>query len=125
MSGTLSRCMGVAVVGTVLLAGAVATNAAGALAVGSCTAYGYAYDFREDQSARAAALQKCSGQCKIVATMRHGCAAYAVDSHKKCGAHGYASAPTLGRAQNVALRFCYKYGGRDCMVRAWACDGSG
>ena len=41
-------------------------------------------------------------------------------------AHGmYASAPTLGRAQNVALRFCYKYGGRDCMVRAWACDGSG
>ena len=36
-----------------------------------------------------------------------------------------ARAPTLGRAQNAALRFCYKFGGRDCMVRAWACDGSG
>jgi hypothetical protein len=61
----------------------------------------------------------------VVATIRRGCAAYAIDGQNKCGAHGYASAPTLGRAQNVALRFCYKYGGRDCMVRAWACDGSG
>jgi hypothetical protein len=57
--------------------------------------------------------------------MRRGCTAYAIDSRKPCGAHGYASAPTLGRAQNIALRQCYKFGGRDCMVRAWACDGKG
>jgi len=33
-------------------------------------------------------------------------------------------APTLARAQNVALRNCYQDGGRDCVVRAFACDGA-
>jgi hypothetical protein len=125
MSGILACCMRVIAAAAIVLAGTSASNAAGALAVGSCTAYGYAYDFREEQTARTAALRKCTGTCKVVATMRRGCAAYAVDGHNKCGAHGFASAPTLGRAQNAALRFCYKFGGRDCMVRAWACDGSG
>ena len=125
MSGTFARCLRAIATGAILLIGTVTANAAGALAVGSCAAYGYAYDYREEQVARTAALQKCTGSCKVVATIRRGCAAYAIDGHNTCGAHGYASAPTLGRAQNVALRFCYKYGGRGCMVRAWACDGSG
>jgi hypothetical protein len=125
MSGTFARCLRAIATGAILLIGTVTANAAGALAVGSCAAYGYAYDYGEEQGARTAALQKCNGSCKVVATIRRGCAAYAIDGQNKCGAHGYASAPTLGRAQNVALRFCYKYGGRDCMVRAWACDGSG
>jgi Domain of unknown function (DUF4189) len=125
MNGVLARGLWAAALGAILLAGVSGADAAGALAVGSCAAYGYAYDFPEEQGARSAALKKCSGRCTIVATMRRGCAAYAIDGHKKCGAHGYASAPTLGRAQNIALRFCYKYGGRDCMVRAWACDGRG
>jgi len=99
-------------------------HAAGALAIGACAAYGYAYDFSEEQRARAAALRKCSGTCKVVATMQRGCAAYAIDGRNACGPHGYATAPTLARAQNVALRNCYQDGGRDCVVRAFACDGA-
>jgi hypothetical protein len=125
MSGRARACLRMIVVGALLLAGTVEGNAAGALAVGSCAAFGYSYDFAEEGAARSAALGKCSGRCTVVATMRRGCAAYAIDARKPCGAHGYASAPTLGRAQNIALRQCYKFGGRDCMVRAWACDGKG
>jgi hypothetical protein len=35
---------------------------------------------------------------------------------------GYAVAARLGQAQNAALRHCYQYGGKDCVIRAWACD---
>ena len=28
-------------------------------------------------------------------------------------------------AENTSLRRCYQYGGRDCVVRAWACDEKG
>ena len=135
MRGGLARCMRAIAAGAILLIGTVTANAAGALAVGSCATYGYAYNYGEEQGARTAALQKCTGRCKVVflctvwflvgATLGRGGAAYACVGHNLWGAMGYASAPTLGRAQNVALRFCYKYGGRDCMVRAWACDGSG
>jgi hypothetical protein len=114
-----------ALVGAMLLAGMAAAQAAGALAIGSCAAYGVAYDFTEQSEARVAAMRKCDGTCKVVATIRRGCAAYAVDMRNACGAHGYAAAPTLGRAQNIALRYCYDHGGRDCVVRAWACDGRG
>ena len=105
MSGTFARCLRAIAAGAIFLIGTAMAYAAGALAVGSCATYGYAYNYGEEQGARTAALQKCTGRCKVVATMRRGCAAYAIDGHNKCGAHGYASAPTLGRAQNVALRF--------------------
>ena len=36
-------------------------NAAGALAVGVCGAYGYGFDFRKVTDARVAAMRKCSG----------------------------------------------------------------
>ena len=101
-------------------------GAAGAIAIGTCAAYGYAYDFAELDRARGAALRKCGAQaCQVVATMHRNCAALAIDGGDVCGAHGYAVAPRLGRAQNVALRQCYKHGGRDCVIRAWACDGKG
>ena len=125
MTGFARASWRVVFVGAWVLASAGHVEAAGALAIGSCAAYGTSYDFSEAETARVAALRKCSGACKVVATMRRGCAAYAIDGRNACGAHGYAAAPTLGRAQNVALRHCYKYGGRDCVVRAWACDGSG
>ena len=51
--------------------------------------------------------------------------ALAVDGHKPCGPNGYANAPKLGVAQNTALQHCYKYGGKDCVIRAWICDGKG
>ena len=51
--------------------------------------------------------------------MRKGCAALAIDGRNPCGAHGYAAAPQLGSAQNTALRVCYRFGGQDCVIRAW------
>jgi hypothetical protein len=54
-----------------LLAALDAADAAGALAVGTCGAYGYGYDFRNLADARVAAMRRCSGKdCKIVGTIR-------------------------------------------------------
>ena len=54
--------------------------------------------------------------------MRRACGAIAVDGRNACGAHGYSVAARLGHAQNTALRHCYQHGGKDCVIRAWACD---
>ena len=105
-----------------LIAAASATQAAGALAVGVCGAYGYAVDYSKAEEARRVALNKCSGQCKIVPVKRAS-AAFAVDGRNPCGAHGFATNARLAQAQNIALRHCYRHGGRDCVIRAWACDG--
>lgn len=108
----------------VMGSGAVAAHAAGALAVGKCAAYGYAYDFPSAQAAQSAAVQKCSdGSCDKVVTTQKGCIAFAVDGHQPCGPNGYANAAKLGAAQNTALKYCYQYGGKDCVIRAWICDG--
>lgn len=99
-------------------------DAAGALAVGNCGAYGYAIDFADAVKAAGAARQRCHGKgCKVVVTMRRSCAAFAIDVANACGPHGYAGAKSLAHAQNVALQHCYKFGGKDCVIRAFACDG--
>lgn len=101
-------------------------DAAGALAIGKCAAYGYAYDYPSVKEAEAAARAKCSdGTCNQVVSTQKGCVAFAVDGRKPCGPNGYANAPRLGAAQNTALKHCYKYGGKDCVIRAWICDGKG
>ena len=103
-----------------------AAAAAGAFAVGACGAYGYGYDFRNTSDARTAALKKCSGgTCKIVGVMRRGCAAVAVDAKNPCGSFGWAINSHLGKAENASMRRCHQFGGRNCMVRAWACDEKG
>jgi hypothetical protein len=104
---------------------AASAHAAGALAIGACAAYGYAYDYPSVQEAQSAALENCAGNCKQVVTTKNGCVAFAIDGRKPCGPHGFANAPRLGQAQNTALKFCYKHGGKDCMIRAWICDGRG
>lgn len=117
---------GAATAAVFLVASLSQGGAAGAIAIGTCAAYGYAYDYTELERARGDALQKCgAGACQVVATMQRNCGALAIDGGNVCGAHGYAVASRLGRAQNVALRQCYKHGGRDCVIRAWACDGKG
>jgi hypothetical protein len=68
-------------------------------------------------------MEKCGDSCKEVVTTQKGCVAFAVDGHKPCGPHGFANAPRLGAAQNTALKYCYKFGGKDCVIRAWICDG--
>ena len=107
-------------------AGIAGAQAAGALAVGSCGAYGFAYDYQAATAARTAALGKCKALgCKVVTAMRNSCAAFAIDAHNACGPNGYAAAVRLGQAQNSALRQCYRYGGKDCVIRAWVCDVKG
>jgi hypothetical protein len=105
---------------------APAGQAAGAMAVGQCAAYGYAFDFTKADAARVAAQGKCVGRdCKVVMVLKRSCAAFAIDPRKPCGTHGYASARRLGEAENVALKSCYQYGGKDCVIRAFACDQKG
>ncbi len=105
---------------------APAGQAAGAMAIGQCAAFGYAFDFAKADAARVAAQGKCVGRdCKVVMMLKRSCAAFAIDGHRPCGPHGYASARRLGQAENVALKNCYQYGGRDCMIRAFACDVKG
>jgi hypothetical protein len=111
-----------------LMTGAVNTEsarAAGALAIGNCGAYGLSYDYPQAEAASAAALAQCTGGCKVAASMRGNCAALSIDIHNACGAYGYAAAPRLGLAQNTALRYCYRNGGKDCVIRAWVCDAKG
>jgi hypothetical protein len=98
--------------------------AAGALAVGKCGAYGQAYDFPAEAAARAAALKQCKGDCTTV-TMKRACAAFSVDMTNPCGPHGYAVNPKISSSLNEATRKCYEFGGKECVIRAWACDAKG
>lgn len=99
-------------------------DAAGAFAVGKCGAYGQAFDYGHEDEARAAAQKQCKGDCTTV-TMKHACAAMSVDMTNPCGAYGYAVKPKISASLNAATRECYKYGGKECVIRAWACDAKG
>ena len=69
--GMAIACASVALVG--------AAEAAGAMAVGACGAYGYGFDYGKVADARAAAMSKCTGSgCKVVGEVHKGCAAVAV-----------------------------------------------
>ena len=118
------RALACAIVGISIIGlSAPAGQAAGAMAIGQCAAYGYAADFSKADAARVAAERKCVGRdCKVVMTLKRSCAAFAIDGHRPCGPHGFASARRLGEAENVALKSCYQYGGKDCVIRAFACD---
>ena len=98
--------------------------AAGAFAIGKCGAYGQAYDFGGEAAARAAALKQCRGDCTAV-TMKRACAALAIDMANPCGAHGYAVKDRISSSLNEAPRKCYVFGGKECVIRAWACDAKG
>ena len=100
------------------------TWAAGAFAVGKCGAYGQAFDHPAEDSARIAALKQCKGQCTAV-TMKRACAALAIDLKNPCGPHGYAVKPKISASLNAATRKCYEFGGKECVIRAWACDARG
>jgi hypothetical protein len=52
-------------------------------------------------------------------------AALSVDMANPCGPHGYAVRPKISSSLNEATRECYKFGGKECVIRAWACDGRG
>ena len=98
--------------------------AAGALAVGKCGAYGQAFDYAGEADALAAARKQCKGECTTV-VMKHACAALSVDLTNPCGAHGYAVKSKISSSLNEATRKCYEFGGKECVIRAWACDAKG
>jgi hypothetical protein len=101
-------------------------RAAGALAIGSCGAFGEAFDFNSIDQATQSALSKCQGEsCRVVTTAKRGCAAFAVDFVNPCGAHGWGEGPRLGGSQNAALEACYKDGGKECVIRTFFCDAKG
>jgi hypothetical protein len=103
-----------------LRAGIGAAAILGVLCAGSAV---HAAGAPSPEAAQAAAIEKCGGTCSKVVTTDKGCVALAVDGHKPCGPNGFANGPRLGAAQNTALKHCYKFGGKDCVIRAWICDG--
>lgn len=107
-----------------VLAGSAPSWAAGAFAIGKCGAYGQAFDYPGEAAARAAALKQCKGECTVM-TMKRACAALSVDMTNPCGAHGYAVKPRISNSLNAATRKCYEFGGKECVIRAWACDARG
>ena len=109
---------------TTVLALATPADAAGAFAVGRCGAYGQAFDYATSKAAIAAARRKCTGKCETV-TMSRACAALSIDMTNPCGAHGYAVTPRISTSLNTATRKCYEFGGKECVIRAWACDARG
>ena len=133
MTDTYTPVLRALVVATLLMASAAVVlvavsqaRAAGALAIGTCGAYGQSFDYRSVTKASASAQSKCRGKaCRVVVIVRRGCAAYAVDITNPCGGHGWGKAGKLGPAQNVALRSCYHDGGKDCVIRTFFCDGKG
>ena len=119
-------CTHTLIAGALLVVGITGTQAAGALAVGVCGAYGFAIDFVGPDQAQTAALRKCSGKgCAVVASMKRNCAALAIDARNACGPFGYAAKPRLREGQNTALRQCYSHGGKECVIRAFICDAKG
>jgi hypothetical protein len=111
---------------TLMLVTVNAARAAGALAVGSCGAFGEAFDFRSTEEASQSALSKCQGEsCRVVTTAKRSCAAFAVDFVNPCGAHGWGKGPRLGGSQNAALEACYRDGGKECVIRTFFCDAKG
>lgn len=99
-------------------------HAAGAFAIGKCGAYGQAFDYSAEDEAVVAARKRCNGDCTTI-TMKRACAALSIDLVNPCGAHGYAVEPKISSSLNAATKKCYEYGGKECVIRAWACDAKG
>lgn len=113
-------------IATLMMVTVNTARAAGALAIGTCGAYGEAFDYGSLDAARQSALSKCQGEaCRVVTTAKRGCAAFAVDFANPCGAHGWGKGARLGRSQNDALEACYKDGGKECVIRTFFCDAKG
>jgi hypothetical protein len=108
----------------ILAAMSASAYATAAFAVGACGAYGYAHNLGyADTQANAAALAQCKDpKCRVVATVRSACIAFAIDSANPCGADGVGTAVNRSTAQNRALKQCYSHGGKSCVIRAATCD---
>lgn len=111
-------------IGLLASVGSSSALANGALAIdyNQGEAWGASYDHRSMRGAERAALRKCGPDCQIVLQIPEGCGAYAVDHAYGSTVYGYALANDSDRAKRRALRFCREHGGRQCAIRAWACN---
>ena len=102
---------------------------AGALAIDSNQgpAWGWAAGHATIGEARQRALDECGSGCHVVVTFEEGCGAYAADQTLGSTVSGWAfELDTDVQAREAALDYCAGRGGRECIVRAWACgDGFG
>ncbi len=99
--------------------------ASGALAIDSNQGqqYGFAYNYATIDEASQRALSECGDGCSVVQTFEQGCAAYAADQTPGSSVYGWGTAEDGGSAQNTALQYCQSYGGTQCIVHSWGCDG--
>lgn len=87
---------------------------------------GTAYNFNTESDASAAALSRCARgwqnggpNCKVQATFRNTCFAYAIQNSSNGGSTGYGR--TVQEAQSSALASCQNMG-LPCSVRESFCD---
>ena len=109
-----------------LAAATAAAQAAGALVIGRCGAYGYSHNYDNLADAKRRAMNECvthkGKNCKEVVTLDGNCAAFAMDTRRTCGAWGWATRANREDAEEVAIRECSAAGGRACRVRIQFCD---
>jgi hypothetical protein len=124
MSGIRRFMFLTAAAGLLVAAGSTA-QAAGALAIGKCDRNGWSYGYGSVMEAREQAIKHCASEgdtsCHVVYSIEGECAAFAVSG--SCGARGWARAADRSGAEEAAVEACQSYGGTDCGVRRWICDG--
>lgn len=86
-------------------------------------AYGASYNFDTPGRAERAALRECGHGCTVVVRYENGCAAYAADQTHGSTIYGWAPGNSEHNAKRKAMRNCYNYGGQNCIVRVWGCEG--
>lgn len=104
---------------------ATSAHAAGALAIGKCDRHGWTYGQPTVAAAIQLAVAQCASKgdtsCHVVSTVVGNCAALAVSG--TCGPRGWATARNRPAAMGVAINSCASFGGTNCTVRRWVCDG--
>jgi hypothetical protein len=108
-----------------LLAAGSAAQAAGALVIGKCDRNGWSHSYGSVVEARERAVAQCAKEgdtsCHVVYAIVGECAAFAVSG--SCGARGWAKASSREAAEEAAIEACQSYGGNNCSIRRWVCDG--
>lgn len=111
---------------TMLMAcGASTSFAAGALAIdhNQGSQHGFSYGYAQMEDAEQRALEECGSNCQVVVRFNRGCAAYATDQSAGSTLYGWAIKDSEASAQQRAIFECTSRGGRQCIVRVWACEG--
>lgn len=86
-------------------------------------AYGASYNHENQRRADRAALSECGHDCTVVVRYNTGCAAYAADQTRGSTVYGWAPGSTEQQAKRKAMRNCTSYGGHNCLIRVWSCEG--